>query len=155
MSEQPKTEQIQRLAIQRIYLKDVSFEIPSPVDLFQKRNWKPDMHVDINSKTNKLNEVDYEVILRVTTTVKEGDQVAFLIEAEQAGIFNIEGLSMSELDQCLKTDCLTVLYPYAREAISDIVRRATLPQLVLAPVNFNKLYAEHAAAKDKNKSKNH
>ena len=131
----------QRVTIQRIYLKDLSFEAPNTPDTFQLK-WQPQLHLDLNSTTKDLKENHYEVALRITATVKNDDKVVFLIEAVQAGIFLVEGLSGQVLEHCLKSYCLSVLFPYGREVISDVVSRATFPQFILSPINFDALYAK-------------
>ena len=134
----------QEFAIQRIYTTDVSFESPtSPALLGQE--WKPEMNLDLHTKSNVVEgEEDlHEVILSVTVTVKSGDKTAFLVEIKQAGIFQVKGFSDSQLQHTLGSFCPSVLYPYAREAVTDLVTRGGFPQLILAPVNFDALYAQH------------
>jgi len=137
----------QKLTIQRIYLKDLSFEAPNTPDAFQQK-WQPQLQLDLNSTTKDLKENLYEVALRITATVKNEDKVVFLIEIVQAGIFLIEGLSGQALEHCLKSYCLSVLFPYGREVISDTVNRATFPQFILSPINFDVLYAQQVKDKE-------
>ena len=106
------------------------------------------MHLDLNNTTKDLKENHYEVALRITATVKNEDKVVFIIEAVQAGIFLIEGLTDQALDHCLKSYCLSVLFPYGREVISDTVNRATFPQFILSPINFDALYAQQVKDKE-------
>jgi len=129
-------------SIQRIYVKDISFETPHAPEIF-KEEWKPEVNVDLQTKTNRLEESIYEVILHLTVTVKMGDKVAFLIEVHQAGIFTMKGFPQEHLAHALGSMCPNILYPYIREVISDIVTRGGFPQLLLAPVNFDALYAQH------------
>lgn len=137
----------QRLTIQRIYLKDLSFEAPNAPDTFQQK-WQPQLHLDLNSNVHDLKENHYEVELRITATVKNDEEVVFLVEVVQAGIFLIEGFSDQALDHCLKSYCLSVLFPYGREVISDVVARATFPQFILSPINFDALYAQQMKEKE-------
>jgi len=128
--------------IQRIYIKDSSFEIPHAPEIFREE-WKPEVNVDLQTKTNRLEDVIFEVVLHLTVTVKMADKVAFLVEVHQAGIFTMKGFPQDQLSHALGSMCPSILYPYAREAISDLVTRGGFPQLLLAPVNFDVLYLQH------------
>lgn len=128
--------------IQRIYVKDISFETPHAPEIFREE-WKPEVNVDLQTKTNRLEETIYEIALHLTVTVKMGDKVAFLVEVNQAGIFTLKGFPNDQLSHAIGSLCPNILYPYAREAISDIVIRGGFPQLLLAPVNFDALYMQH------------
>ncbi len=128
--------------IQRIYIKDVSFEAPNAPAIF-KDEWKPEVNVDLHTKTHDLEKDVYDVVLHLTVTVKMGDTTAFLVEVHQAGIFTIKGFPKEQLSHALGSMCPNILYPYAREAISDLVTRGGFPQLLLAPVNFDALYMQH------------
>lgn len=128
--------------IQRIYVKDASFEAPHAPQIF-KEEWKPEVNVDLQTKTNNLEEGIHEVVLHLTVTVKMGEKTAFLVETQQAGIFTIKGFPKDQTSQALGAMCPTILYPYARETISDLVTRGGFPQLLLAPVNFDALYVQH------------
>lgn len=128
--------------IQRIYVKDASFEAPHAPQIF-KEEWKPEVNVDLQTKTQSLEEGIYEVVLHLTVTVKMGDKTAFLVEAHQGGIFTIKGFPQDQINQALGAMCPTILYPYARETISSLVTGGGFPQLLLAPVNFDALYLAH------------
>lgn len=128
--------------IQRIYVKDVSFETPHAPEIFREE-WKPEVNVDLQTKTNRLEDTIFEVVLHLTVTVKMGEKVAFLVEVHQAGIFTLKGFPQEQLAHALGSMCPNILYPYARETISDIVIRGGFPQLLLAPVNFDALYMQH------------
>ncbi len=141
---QPSDEGGPQFAIQKIYVKDVSFETPHSPAVFTEE-WRPDVNMNLSSEAEPLAEHVYEVSLAVTVTVKTGDKTAFLVEVHQAGIFNIRGFGQEELGQMLGSYCPNVLFPYAREAVSDLVVRGGFPQLVLAPVNFDAVYAQHLA----------
>ncbi|MEE9452232.1 MAG: protein-export chaperone SecB [Gammaproteobacteria bacterium] len=132
----------QQLTIQRIYLKDLSFEAPRAPELF-KKTWEPKMQLDMQTESKKLEDDVFEVLLRLTVTTTSEEETAFLVEVKQAGIFAIQGLNDQRLHHCLNCFCPNILYPYAREAVSDIVTRGSFPQCILAPVNFDALYAKH------------
>ncbi len=132
-----------KFAIQKIYVKDISFETPNSPAIFSNTEWKPDINVQLGSQATQLNETIHEVVLTVTVTAKQGEKTAFLIEVQQAGIFQTEGIEAKQHHHLLGSYCPNLLFPYAREAVSDIVTRGGFPQLLLAPVNFDALYAQH------------
>lgn len=136
------TTQEKQFAIQKIYTKDISFETPNSPKIFTQ-TWEP--HVDFNLGTNVagLEENLYEVALTVTVTVKSGETVAYLAEACQAGIFVLSGFTEQEMGHMVGSFCPNILFPYAREVISDLVTKGGFPQLLLAPINFDALYAQH------------
>jgi preprotein translocase subunit SecB len=129
-------------ALQRVYTKDISFETPNAPAVFQQE-WKPESQVNLNTEVQKLADAVYEVTLTVTVTTKLGDQTAYLVEAKQAGIFTIEGFSEPEMAPMLGAYCPSQLFPFVREVISDLIAKGSFPQLVLQPVNFDALYAQH------------
>ena len=134
-----------QFAIQRIYTKDISFEAPNTPTIF-KAEWKPEVKLDLDTRSNKLENGVYEVILKLTVTTKVGEDTAFLCEVQQAGIFTIaegEGVAEGQVAHMLGSFCPNLLFPYARETISNLVNRATFPQLNLAPVNFDALFAQY------------
>ena len=128
--------------IQRIYVKDLSFEAPNTPHTFIEE-WKPEVSLNLETKNSKIQDNTHEVILSVTATVNSSSKSAFLVEVQQAGIFVIKNVPANDLNQILSTFCPTILFPYAREAISDAVTRGGFPQLILAPVNFDALYMQH------------
>ncbi|TYK66055.1 protein-export chaperone SecB [Colwellia echini] len=129
-------------AIQRIYTKDVSFETPNSPSIFQAE-WKPEIKLDIDTRSAKLGDNTYEVILSVTVTATVEDKVAFLAEVQQAGIFTIGNLSEAQIAHTIGAFCPTTLFPYARETVSSLVNRGSFPQFNLTPVNFDALYASY------------
>lgn len=131
-------------AIQRIYVKDLSLETPHSPLIFQEE-WKPNVDVQLNASTQKLAQDVYEVKLTVTITTKVGDKVAFLVEAQQAGIFSIANLPDAQINRMLGSYCPSVLFPFARELVSDLIVRAGFPPLYLAPINFDALYEQQMA----------
>ena len=132
----------QQFAIQKIYIKDVSFESPNAPAVFTE-DWKPDSNLELNTNGKKLEDNVYEVVLSLTVTVKNNDKVAHLVEIQQCGIFSVAGFNDQDLAHMLGSFCPNILFPYAREAVSDLVTRGGFPQLLLAPVNFDALYAQH------------
>ena len=138
MSEAPQ----QAFVIQKIYTKDVSFESPNTPALFT-HEFQPQLSVDLNVESAKLENDVYHVVVRVTATTQVEDKTAFLCEVEQAGIFTLSGFNDAELSYILGVQCPNALFPYAREAVSDLVARGGFPQLLLEPVNFEAMYHEH------------
>lgn len=131
-----------KFAIHKIYMKDISFETPNSPDIFQV-DWKPDVDFRILNDAERLAPGTFDVFVRITVTVRIEDKTAFLVEVTQAGIFGIDGLPEERLGYMLGSFCPNILFPYAREAVSDLVVRGGFPQLLLAPVNFDALYAKH------------
>jgi len=125
--------------IQRIFVKDISFECPNSPLIF-KKEWAPEVSMDIDTKSQKLEEGVFEVVLTLTTTAKVGEDIAFLCEVQQAGIFSVGQIEGAQMAHCLNAFCPNILFPYAREAVSSLVTRGTFPQLNLAPVNFDALF---------------
>ena len=138
MSEQQQENQHQ-FFIQRLYTKNISFESPNTPAIFQEE-WEPELNLNLNVKHAHLGEDTYEVILTVTTQVKNKDKVAFLVEVDQAGIFTIQGADETQLEHILGSFCPTLMFPYAREVISSEVVRGSFPPLVLSPVNFDAIF---------------
>ena len=134
--------------IQRVYIKDLSFETPDTPAVFQQK-WEPELSLDLNTQSNVLEEGVFEVVLSVTATVKNEGKTAFLVEVKQAGIFTIQGAPEEQMDHLLGSFCPNILFPYAREAITDCVIKGSFPQLVLAPVNFDALYMQQLEEKQK------
>ena len=128
-----------QFGIQKTYVKDVSLEVPNSPNVFQDK-WNPSVNMDIQNTTAKLSEELHEVVLSVTVTVSSEEQTVYLVEALQAGIFHISGFPDDVLKRMLGTICPNILFPFAREFISDLVIRGGFPQLLLAPVNFDALY---------------
>ncbi len=143
----------QRFAIQRVYVKDVSFEAPDTPNVFRQQ-YSPQVNFNINNRSNRVDEGLYEVVLRLTADVKQDDKTVFLVEVQQAGVFEIRGLNNDQLEQVLTITCPNILFPYGREAIDALVTRGSFPALLLAPINFENIYqqakqqqAEQLAAK--------
>ncbi|MEQ9210862.1 MAG: protein-export chaperone SecB [Pseudomonadales bacterium] len=130
--------------IDRIYLKDVSLECPKGFEAFSNKSLKPRVEMDINNVQNKITDELYEVVLGLTVNVKdvESDESIYLIEIEQAGTFRVVGLPEQDLRRVLSTMAPSTLFPYAREAIDDLVLKANFPPLRLSPVNFDMLFSQ-------------
>jgi len=126
--------------IERIYIKDLSFESPNAPQVFQDK-WEPRIQLDINTRSRLVADTHYEVTLTITVKGSgEDDKAVFIIEVVQAGIFRITGLDDEQLKRILSTMCPTVLFPYARETIDGLSIKGSLPPLALAPVNFDVLF---------------
>jgi preprotein translocase subunit SecB len=132
----------EQAAIQRIFVKDISFEAPNAPAIFRKE-WKPEVKLDLDTRSEKLDDSTYQVILSLTVTTTVGEETAFLCEVQQAGIFSISQLEETQMAHMLAAFCPNILFPYAREAVSSLVNRGTFPQLNLAPVNFDALFAQY------------
>lgn len=142
MADQPNAAADQKqFGIQKIYVKDMSFETPNSPAVFTQ-DWKPEINLELNTTANQVAEGIHEVILSLTVTAKLGDKTAYLAEVQQAGIFSMQGFSKEEAQPMIGAFCPGTLYPYARESVSDLVARGGFPQLVLAPINFDALYAQ-------------
>ncbi|NVK56313.1 MAG: protein-export chaperone SecB [Alteromonadaceae bacterium] len=137
--EQPQAPQFN---IQRIYTKDISFESPNAPAIFTKE-WKPEIKLDIDTATEKLDGNLFEVVLSVTVTASMGEETAFLCEVQQAGIFMVGDMPDQNKAHMLGSFCPNTLFPYARETISNLVNRGTFPPLNLAPVNFDAIFAAY------------
>jgi len=130
-------------SIQKLYLKDLSFESPESPKVFSFKKWDPVIDLNLNNTNRKLNESVYEAVLTITATVKNEDKVSFLVEVHQAGIFEITGFNEKDLKYILGSQCMNILFPYVREVISDATVRGGFPPLILSPVNFDALYQQH------------
>ena len=138
-------------SIQKLYVKDVSFESPATPDVFSFQKWQPKIDLNLANKHIDVGEGRYEVILSITATVTHEEKTAFLIEVHQAGLFAISGFSDQDRNYLLGSQCMNILLPYAREVISDMTVRGGFPPLILSPVNFDALYQQHVQAQ-KNKA---
>lgn len=127
--------------IQRVYVKDLSLETPHSPQAFQEE-WQPELNLQFTMNTTDLGADNHEIVLQITVTAKSKDKTLFLVEVKQAGLFTIKGFTEEQNHQVMSITCPTILFPYAREAVSDLVGRAGFPPLYLAPVNFEALYAQ-------------
>ncbi|MBP8812838.1 MAG: protein-export chaperone SecB [Laribacter sp.] len=149
MSEQQDQQPV--FSIEKIYVKDLSLEIPHAPQVFLGRE-QPEIDMQLGTGAQLLEDGIYEASVTVTITAKLGDQVNFLIEAAQAGIFQIRNLPEAEIDPILGVACPNILFPYLRETVSDVVNRAGFPPVLLAPINFDALYAQQRAQAAANSS---
>ncbi len=141
-----------QFSIQKIYVRDISFETPNTPHVFQEK-WEPETNMQLGNKAVVLADGVHEVTLSVTVTAKLGDKTAYLAEVQQCGIFNVSGYEQGELAPIVGSLCPNILFPFAREAISDLVTRGGFPQLLLSPVNFDALFAEYAQQQKQQDSK--
>ena len=128
-----------RFSIEKIYVKDLSLEIPGAPQVFLERE-PPQVEVALRSEASAIDEGVFDVT--VTVTAKLGERTIFLVEAAQAGIFAVSNVPNGEIEPILAIACPNILFPYARETVSDMVNRAGFPPVLLAPVNFEALYQE-------------
>jgi preprotein translocase subunit SecB len=133
-----------QFSLQRIYVRDLSFEAPKSPAIF-RQEWTPSVSLDLNTRQKSLEGDFYEVVLTLSVTVSNGEEVAFIVEVQQAGIFLIKGLDAASMSHTLGAFCPNILFPYARETIDSLVVRGSFPALMLAPVNFDALYAQELA----------
>ncbi|MEE9321084.1 MAG: protein-export chaperone SecB [Granulosicoccus sp.] len=141
----------QQFKIQRIYLKDVSYESPqTPAVFVAQISWQPQVSLHLNTESTKLDNDLFECVLTVTATVKLEEQTAYLIEVKQAGLFMIKGFVEDRMGPMLGSFCPNLLFPFAREEIASLVQKGGFPQLLLDPVNFDALYAQHVESARQN-----
>ncbi|MEO6264337.1 MAG: protein-export chaperone SecB [Luteimonas sp.] len=127
--------------VEKLYVKDVSFEAPGAPQVFNEAG-QPQLQMNLNQRVQRLNDNAYEVVLGVTLTCTIGEKTAYLAEVQQAGVFGLNGFDEVTLDAMLGTHCPNALYPYARQAISDLITAGGFPPFLLQPINFEALYAE-------------
>ena len=148
MAEESAGEQQQSLFnIEKVYVKDVSLEVPNAPQVFLESG-QPQFEVHLHTDGKRVNDTLFEVFIKVTLTAKVADKILFLVEASQAGIFQIRNIAEEDINPVLGIACPTILFPYARETIADLVARAGFPPIHLAPVNFDALYAARHKKKD-------
>ena len=131
-------------SIEKIYLKDASVEVPNAPQIFLARE-TPQVDIQIHNQGAKVDEGVYEVVLTVTVTAKIEDKTLFLVEVGQAGVFLLNHIPQADIAPILNVTCPNILFPYAREAVSDLVTRAGFPPILLSPVNFEMMYAQKQA----------
>ena len=138
--QQPAVEK--QLAISKIYVKDFSFESPQAPEIFKNTDWKPQTNLNLRSSHTVVEGNVHEVVLTITIEAKDGDKALFLVELQQAGLFEIAGYEGEELSAIVGSFCPNILFPYARETVSDAVTRAGFAPVVLQPVNFEAMYMQ-------------
>ena len=132
-----------QFSIQKLYLKDASFESPDTPQSFRFTKWEPKIDLNLTNTQAHIEGDVYEAVLCVTATIKLEEKTAFLIEVHFAGLFSISGFDETEQKYLLGSQAMNVLFPYAREVVSDMTVRGGFPPLILSPVNFDALYQQH------------
>ena len=145
MSDAQPQQQPATFQIEKVYVKDLSLEIPHAPAVFTEQV-QPEIQVQINTGAQQFGEGYYEVTVTATVTAKMGERTLFLAEAEQAGIFSIRNVPASDLGPLLGIACPTVIFPYLRETMSDVITRGGFPPLLLAPLSFEQLYLQQQQA---------
>jgi preprotein translocase subunit SecB len=130
------------LSITKIYLKDTSFESPQSPAIFRQGEWKPQTNLNLRSAHHAVDGDHHEIVLTITIEAKENDKTCFLIELQQAGLFEISGYEGAELEAIVGSFCPNILFPYARESIASLVQKGGFPEFVLQPINFDALYMQ-------------
>lgn len=130
--------------IQRIYLKDLSFEAPLGVEGFSQKV-QPNVEQELNTQMTRIDDNNHEVVLLLTVTAKVDNRIIFLVEVKQAGLFMVKGIEGMQLSQLLNTTCAQILFPYAREAVDNVLTRGTFPPLMMPPINFEAVFAQAVA----------
>lgn len=131
----------QQFGVQRVYIKDASFESPMGAGVFSKQ-WQPKVNVDLNTKSSSVGDGVYEVVIMVTVTATMDDETALLIEVQQGGLFVIKGIEGEQLRQALGIMAPNMLFPYLREAVDGLAIKGGFPPIGLQPVNFEALYRQ-------------
>ncbi|MBK5937937.1 protein-export chaperone SecB [Halochromatium roseum] len=144
MAENPQPQGERQFALRSIYIKDLSYEAPNAPEIF-RQEWKPETSLHLDIKLSALAEDTHEIVLTVTVTTKVGEQTAYLIEVQQAGIISVAGFAQEELGPLFYVYCPSLLFPYARQAVSDLVVKGGFPHLVLQHVSFDAIYAQKQA----------
>jgi preprotein translocase subunit SecB len=144
MAEQEAQTPEKRLSVVKIYVKDFSFESPQSPNIFNAKEWAPSTNLNLRSSHSPVDDTFHEVVLTITVEAreKEGDKAIFLVELQQAGVFDISGYEKEEMGVLIGSFCPGVLYPYAREAIAGIIQKGGFPEFVLQPINFEALYQQ-------------
>jgi len=137
----PQAPQQPSFQIEKLYVKDLSLEVPNAPQVFMQAE-NPQLEIQVRNEGLQFADGLFEVTVTVTVTARSGEKTVFLAEVAQAGIFSARGIPAQDLDPLLGIACPTILYPYVREAISDLVTRAGFPAVVLAPVSFEQIYME-------------
>ena len=141
MAEQEQAPQKQ-LAVTKIYTKDCSFESPQSPAVFKKGEWNPQTNLNLRSAHTALDDSSHEIVLTITVEAKEDDKTLFLVELQQAGIFEIAGYEGEELAAVVGSFCPNILFPYARESIASMIQKGGFPEFILQPINFDALYLQ-------------
>ncbi len=146
MAEQQQADK--QISIQKIYVKDFSFESPNSPTVFMKGDWTPKTNLNLRSSHTQGENDQSEVVLTITVEAKHEDKTLFLIELHQAGLFQISGYDEKEFALVIGSFCPNILFPYARESISGIISKGGFPEFLLQPINFDALYAQSQQQRD-------
>jgi preprotein translocase subunit SecB len=141
MSETPTSKQ--HFSVQKLYVKDSSFESPASPKAFSFKQWEPKIDLNLANKQTHIEADIYEAVLTITATVSHQESTAFLVEVHQAGLFQIVGFDEEQRSYLMGSQCMNILFPYAREVVSDMSVRGGFPPLIMSPVNFDALYQQH------------
>ena len=142
MADENQAENEKRLSIAKIYIKDFSFESPQSPAVFKSKEWSPKTNLNLRSAATPIEEGIHEVVLTITVEAKEEDKTLFLVELQQAGLFELAGYGEEELAAIVGGFCPSILFPYAREAIATVIQKGGFPEFVLQPINFDALYMQ-------------
>lgn len=135
-----------QIGLARLYVKDISFESPRAPEIFRAA-WRPEIKLDVAIHTRRAQENLFEVTLSLTIEAKEGEEVGFIVEVEQAGLFEVRGAQATDLDRILQVFCAGTLFPYARQVVDQQLLQGGFPPLMLAPINFEALFQQQQAQK--------
>ena len=142
MAEEKPAENEKRISVAKIYVKDFSFESPMAPGVFKTDKWAPQTNLNLRSAHTKIDTDVHDVVLTITVDAKEDEKTIFLVELQQAGLFELTGYDDSERSAITGSYCPSILFPYAREAIASIIQKGGFPEFVLQPINFDALYME-------------
>ena len=142
MAEEKPVEIEKRISVAKIYVKDFSFESPISPGVFKSEKWSPQTNLNLRSEHTQIDPGVHEVVLTITVDAKEDDKTVFLVELQQAGLFELTGYDDSERSAITGSYCPSILFPYAREAIASIIQKGGFPEFVLQPINFDALYMQ-------------
>ncbi|MGI9222454.1 MAG: protein-export chaperone SecB [Woeseiaceae bacterium] len=158
MAEEKPAENEKRISVAKIYVKDFSFESPLSPEIFKAEKWAPQTNLNLRSGFTELDNGVHEVVLTITVDAKEDDKTVFLVELQQAGLFELTGYENAEKSAITGSYCPNILFPFAREAIAGIIQKGGFPEFVLQPINFEALYIQsqqQAAATDSETAEKH
>lgn len=144
MAEQDQPSAEKRLIVMKVYVKDFSFESPQTPEVFNTQEWSPNTNLNLRSSHSPVSDTVHEVVLTITVDAKtkEDDKTIFLVELQQAGLFEIDGYDKDEMGVLIGSFCPSVLFPYARESIATTIQKGGFPEFVLQPINFDSLYQQ-------------
>ncbi|MGC1522361.1 MAG: protein-export chaperone SecB [Steroidobacteraceae bacterium] len=133
-----------QVTLQSVYLKDSSYESPNGPRLPNNQAWEPKFQLNMNTSTEELAADVREVLLTITLEAKQGEATLYLVEVKQAGVFSVSGASAEDLKRLIGSFCPSVLFPYAREVVSDLITKGGFPSFLLPLVNFDALFSQAA-----------